>query len=404
MSFQQGLSGLNTASKALDAISNNVSNSNTVGFKQSRAQFQDIYAASIGTGGPGQIGIGAALGKVAQEFTQGNITVTNNPLDIAINGQGFFRMSNNGALSYTRNGQFQVDKSGYIVNASGYRLTGYGADTLGNIIPSSPIDMQVNASDLTPKPTTEAEVVVNLDSRTTVPTNATFDVNDPLSYTSSSSMSVYDSLGNPHTMSMYFIKTATANQWTVRTALDGVATATTGTLNFDTSGALTTSPATLAQAFPITTGATTTFNFNLDFEGTTQFGSTYGVNSIVQDGYSSGRLAGLSVDADGIVIGRYSNGQSRNLGQVVLANFNNPNGLKSLGGNQWAESGESGSPLVGAPNTGSLGVLQSAAIEESNVDLTAELVDMITQQRAYQANAQSIKTQDSILQTLVNLR
>lgn len=404
MSFQQGLSGLNTASKALDAISNNVSNSNTVGFKQSRAQFQDIYAASIGTGGPGQIGIGASLGKVAQEFTQGNITVTNNPLDIAINGQGFFRMSNNGALSYTRNGQFEVDKSGYIVNASGYRLTGYGADTQGNIIPSSPIDMQVNASDLTPKPTSEASIVVNLDSRTSVPANATFDVNDPLSYTSSSSMSVYDSLGNPHTMSMYFLKTATANQWTVRTALDGTATATTGTLNFDASGALTTSPSTLAQAFPITTGATTTFNFNLDFKGTTQFGSNYGVNSIVQDGYSSGRLAGLNVDADGIVIGRYSNGQSRNLGQVVLANFNNPNGLKSLGGNQWAESGESGSPLVGAPNTGSLGVLQSAAVEESNVDLTAELVDMITQQRAYQANAQSIKTQDSILQTLVNLR
>lgn len=404
MSFQQGLSGLNGASKALNAISNNVANSGTVGFKSSQAQFADVYAASLSGAGSSQIGIGTSIDQVAQQFTQGNITVTNNPLDVAINGQGFFRMSDNGAITYTRNGQFQVDKSGYIVNAAGYRLTGYAADATGTIIPASPQDIYINTADLTPKASTKAEIGLNLDSRETPPTTA-FNTSNPLpqSYNASSSLTAYDTLGNPHVLTTYFVKTATAGQWNLYTSLDGGTAAAATDLQFNTSGAIT-AGTTQTVTSPVTSGATTPLSFQLDFTGSTQFGSTFGVNRMVQDGYASGRLAGVSIGVDGIVQGRYSNGQSRNLGQIVLANFTNTDGLLSLGGNQWGETSDSGPPLVGAPNTGSLGVLQSAAVEESNVDLTAELVNMITQQRAYQANAQSIKTEDQILQTLVNLR
>src|SRR5574340_173475 len=402
MSFQQGLSGLNSAAKSLDAISNNVANSSTVGFKMAQAQFADVFAASLTGGGAGQVGIGTQISNIAQQFTQGNISVTNNPLDVAINGAGFFRMNNNGSISFTRNGQFVVDKSGYIVNTQGYHVTGYPADATGTIVPSSPADIQISTADINPKSSATAEVGLNLDSRQTVP-GVAFTLSNPLSYNAATSLSVYDSLGNSHVLGMYFVKTATANQWSLYTNLDGGAATGPTTVTFSNTGALT-SAMPIAQSFAVTTGAATPLAFNLDFTGSTQFGSAFGVNRMVQDGYASGRLAGISIGADGVVQGRYSNGQSRNLAQVVLANFNNPNGLKSLGGNQWGESSQSGPPLIGAPGTGSLGVMQSAAVEESNVDLTAELVNMITAQRNYQANAQTIKTQDAVMQTLVNLR
>jgi flagellar hook protein FlgE len=408
MSFQQGLSGLNGAAKALDAISNNVANTGTVGFKASQAQFSDVYASSLASSG-NQIGIGTTIGQVAQQFTQGNVTVTNNPLDVAVNGQGFFRMSNNGAITFSRNGQFLVDKNGYITNAAGYRLTGYAADVNGTIIPAAPTDVFINTADISPRKTSKASVGLNLDSRQTAPLTAFNPANPlPQQYNASSSLTAYDTLGNPHVMTMYFVKTSTAGQWSLYTSLDGVAHGGPGeprALDFDTNGALTGGASqSLSFALPASSGAATPLAFELNFAGSTQFGSSFGVNRVVQDGYASGRLTGISVGADGVVQGRYSNGQSRSLSQVVLANFNNPNGLASLGGNQWGETSESGPALVGAPGSASLGVLQSAAIEESNVDLTAELVNMITQQRAYQANAQSVKTQDQILQTLVNLR
>lgn len=521
MGFQQGLSGLNSSSKALEAIGNNISNSGTVGFKGAAAEFADVYAASLSGGSAAQIGIGTSVGAVAQQFTQGNITTTNNSLDVAINGNGFFRMqSPAGTMSYTRNGQFLVDKNGYIVNAQGNQLTGYLADSQGIIIPSTPAAVQINTSDLQPVATgqgpTQMGLVIglNLDSRKLAPSasiagsvtgagaantaalaagNATFsatingyptgnltltsgtysanslasavqtaingampsgtsvvvsanssgvltitavpggvgssvavtdtsgvlntaggttvtgadnfNVSNPLSYTSSTSATVYDSLGNPHTLAVYFVKAATPNQYNVYTNLDG-GTATSGTtVNFSSYGAPNPIGAfTIPQSFPITTGGVTNLNFNLDLSKSTQFGSTFGVNSTTQDGYASGRLSGLSISPDGTVQGKYSNGQSRNLAQVVLCSFKNPNGLLNMGGNQWEETAASGQPLVGAPGSGTLGALQSSSVEESNTDLTAELVNMITQQRAYQANAQTIKTQDQILQTLVNLR
>lgn len=402
MSFQQGLSGLNGAAKALDAISNNVANANTVGFKNSSTQFSDVYAAALTGAGAGQIGIGTQVASIAQSFTQGNITVTNNPLDMAINGGGFFRISSNGTISYSRNGQFIADKDGYITNSSGGHLTGFPADSNGIIVPATPTDLQINTSDLQPSATTKATVGVNLDSRETVPSVTPFDINQPLSYNSSTSVTTYDSLGNSHVMTMYFVKEAAARQWTVYSNLDGGAT-TANTVDFSTSGALTTAMPLTPMTFALANGAAN-MSVALDLTGTTSFGSTFGVNTLSQDGFTSGRLSGISVSDNGLVQGRYSNGQSRNMGQVVLANFNNPNGLLSLGANQWAESPDSGSPLIGAPGTSSLGILQSGAVEESNVDLTTELVSMITQQRAYQANAQSVKTQDQLLQTIVNLR
>jgi len=416
MSFQQGLSGLNAASKQLEVIGNNVSNANTVGFKQSRAEFADVFANSITGGGGSQIGIGTNLATVAQQFTQGNITATNNSLDIAINGNGFFRMSSNGAVTYTRNGQFQLDKFGYIVDSASKRLTGYAADTNGNILSGAAVDLQINTADIQPVATTEIEGTINLDSRNNpLPAAPAFDPTDPTTYNSSTAVTVYDSLGNSHTLQNFFRKTA-ANTWNVYTTVDGVSTpalpATTAVMTFTGTGvsptivpalpSVTFTP--LNSATPAVANGAANVTTTIDYSKSTQFGSAFSINSLSQDGFTSGRLSGFNTSSDGTIVGRYSNGQSKNLGRVVLSSFTNPNGLQSLGGNAWAVSASSGPALTGAPGSGLLGVLQSSAVEDSNVDLTAELVNMITAQRVYQANAQTIKTQDQVLQTLVNLR
>jgi len=402
MGFQQGLSGLNAASKSLDVIGNNVANANTVGFKESQAQFADVYANSLTGAGASQVGIGTKVAQVAQQFSQGNITASSNPLDVAINGGGFFRMSNNGTIAYARNGQFQLDKAGYIVNATGSRLTGYGVNASGVLATGAPTDLNINTADLTPNTTTKVKALLNLDSGSTVPVTTPFNMADPATYNNSTAVSVYDSLGNAHTLQTFYVKTG-AGAWNVYASTDGGAASLISPLNFNSSGALTTAmPLTVPVA--VTTGATTPFNVALDYTGTTQYGSSFSVNALKQDGYTSGRLSGFNISADGTIIGRYTNGQSATLGQVVLANFTDPNGLQPLGNNLWSETATSGPALVGTPNSGSLGVLQSSAVEDSNVDLTAELVNMITAQRTYQANAQTIKTQDQVLQTLVNLR
>ncbi|WP_036303455.1 flagellar hook protein FlgE [Methylotenera sp. L2L1] len=416
MSFQQGLSGLNAASKQLDVIGNNVSNSNTVGFKQARAQFADVFANSITGGGAPQIGIGTNLSTVAQQFTQGNITATNNSLDIAINGNGFFRMSSNGAITYSRNGQFQLDRDGFIVDSANKRLTGYAADSSGNILSGASVDLQIATADIQPIATTEIEGTINLDSRNDpMPAVPAFDPANPTTYNNSTAVTVYDSLGNSHTLQNFFRKTA-ANTWNVYTTVDGVSTpalpATTAVMTFTGTGvsptivpalpSVTFTP--LNTATPAVANGAANVTTTIDYSTSTQFGSNFSINSLSQDGFTSGRLSGFNTSSNGTLVGRYSNGQSRNLGQVVLSSFTNPNGLQSLGGNAWSDSASSGPALTGAPGSGLLGVLQSSAVEDSNVDLTAELVNMITAQRAYQANAQTIKTQDQVLQTLVNLR
>ena len=417
MSFQQGLSGLNAASVGLDVTGNNIANANTVGFKISRAEFADVYANSLVGASSNAIGLGVQVAAIATQLTQGNVVITNNPFDLAINGAGFFRMSDNGAITYTRNGQFRLDKDGFMVDSAGRQLTGFSADASGNIVPSSPVAIQLVASDLPAHSTDKSAIVANLDSRSVQPVAAAFDPLNANSFNSATALTVFDTLGNPHVLSLYFVKTANPGQWTLHATADGTnesrVTLSSSNMQFDEFGALT------APAAPITVSidldqvetdlgtvnsAASPLVFTLDFQGTTQFGSPFGVNTITQDGYTSGRLSGVFIGADGTVQGRYTNGQTRDLAQVVLANFVNGQGLKPLGGNQYAETPDSGPPLVGAPNTGSLGTLQSSANEASNVDLTAELVNLITLQRVYQANAQTIKTQDQVLQTLVNLR
>lgn len=404
MAFSQGLSGLNAAAKALEVIGNNVSNANTIGFKQSRAEFADVFAASLSGAGATQIGIGTKVADVAQQFTQGNITATNNTLDVAINGAGFFRLSNNGAITYTRNGQFQMDRNGYLTTSDGKRLMGNSAQNLNG---SSPVEIQIDTSDLQPVASTKISGTLNLNSASTAidQTVTPFSASDPTSYTNSTAITVYDNLGNSHNVQNYYVKTA-ANNWRVYTTVDGTNVTPTPTPNmvFTNSGTLDTVNSTITPVtFTPTTGAAA-MNLSFDYGTSTQYGSSFSVNKLTQDGYSSGRIASFTIGDDGIIQGRYTNGQSKDLGRVILANFVNPNGLQSLGGNQWMSSFESGDELIGAPGSSTLGVLQSSAVEDSNVDLTAELVNMITAQRIYQANAQTIKTQDQVMQTLVNLR
>ncbi len=444
MGFQQGLSGLNAASKSLDVIGNNISNANTVGFKMAQAQFSDVFANSLSGAGTSGVGIGVKVQAVQQLFTQGNISSTNNPLDIAINGAGFFRMSTNGAITFSRNGQFSLDKNGNIVNAQGANLTGYAADTNGVLSTGSAVPLTINTSDIAPKQTDTVNALLNLDSRSLVPGTQVpvaippviipiaFSLTDPLSYNNATSVAVFDSLGNSHVLQTFFVRVdpvtrppaaGSTAEWDVFAAVDGVliaGPATTpanaiGTIGFDSLGKLTgatppfaaTDPNAFSIAIPVSTGAISpisTPTVKYDLTGTTQYGAAFSVNSIKQDGYTSGKLSKFNTSKDGTIVGSYTNGKTAVLGQIALANFTNPNGLQSLGDNQWTETASSGPALVGPPGSGSMGVLTSNATEDSNTDLTGELVNMITAQRVYQANAQTIKTQDQILQTLVNLR
>jgi flagellar hook protein FlgE len=398
MSFQQGLSGLNAASRNLDVIGNNIANAATVGFKGSRAEFADMYANAMNGAGAGQVGIGVTVAKVAQQFTQGNISITDNPLDIAINGGGFFQVADfdrstgsvTGELLYSRNGQFKIDQAGYIVNNQGKALMGA----------SGPI--QVPNAGLPAQATSSVSMEVNLDARAEPPT-ATFDPNDASSYNNATSVTTYDPLGVPSSVTFYFRKTAD-NQWEIHATKDGVAADAqpVATVDFDPATGLPTADLS-ALALP-NASATPAATYTLDMSRTVQFGSAVAVTDLDQDGPAPGALVGVTPEADGRVMVRYSNGETREIGRIPLYTFQNPNGLEPLGNNVWRATDQAGTPRPNAPGSGGVGVLQRGAIEESNVDLTAELVAMITAQRNYQANAQTIKTQDQVMQTLVNMR
>ena len=419
MGFQQGLSGLNAASKNLEVIGNNIANANTYGSKVARAEFADVYANAIG-GSSNNIGIGTTLAAVAQQFTQGNVTTTDNPLDIAINGGGFFEVSSAaGAVSYTRNGEFKVDNAGFIVNNQQLRLMGYPADASGTIIPGTASALRMPTAGITPAVTTAITMEMNLDSRlaVTLPAvGAPINFADPSTYNNATSQTVYDAKGQDVALTYYFQR-AGADTWNVYVAANGVPIVTAGgnpaastQITFPSNGGTPTAPVgTVAIDIPSVTnsvGATTVpiTGIALSVAGATQYGSQFGVTDLKQDGYASGQLIGVQFESNGIINARYSNGQTKPAGQLELATFRNPQGLQPMGGNGWTRTVASGDPVVGTPGAGSLGVLQAGALEESNVDLTGELVNMITAQRVYQANAQTIKTQDQILQTIVNLR
>jgi flagellar hook protein FlgE len=420
MGFQQGLSGLNATSKNLQIIGNNIANANTYGTKVARAEFSDMYAAALNGAGTNAIGIGTNMASVAQQFTQGNISTTENPMDLAINGAGFFQVTDGKSpVTFTRNGQFKVDKDGYIVNNSLQKLMGYAASGTGQIQPGLAVPLQLPTAAVAPQPTSEIQMDLNLKSSSavTVPASgAQIDFNDASTYNNATSMTVYDMQGQSVALTYYFQKAA-ADTWNVYVTANGEsvngpnsAPVPLTTMSFSADGKAPTSPTgPINLDVPATTstaGATTIAipGIQLDLTGATQYQLGFGVTSQTQDGFAAGQLTAISVESNGIIMARYSNGQSQAAGQIEVATFRNPQGLQPIGDNAWARTYASGDPINGVPGDGNLGVLQAGALEDSNIDLTGELVNMIMAQRIYQANAQSIKTEDQVLQTLVNIR
>lgn len=437
MVFSAALSGIQAASKELDVIGNNVANSATTGFKESRAEFSDVYASSsLGTSS-NAVGSGVRLSNVRQAFGQGNISFTSNNLDLAINGTGFFVLNDGGSVSYSRAGSFGIDREGHVVNSDQQRLVGLAADKAGNITGLS-TDLKIDANNIAPSSTTNVSTGVNLFANETPPSIDWAGGSAPSvsSYNNVSSSTVYDSLGNSHTLSMYFIRAdptmpaptdnasspaGTNNQWYVAFQMDNQnVPANVGTensqnlfrVNFNNDGSFgsavdtSNNPLTsnrIPLSFGLTNGANN-ISLDVDFSNSTQFGSPFAVQSNVQDGFTTGRLDSVAVSSGGILLGRYTNGQSKAMGQLQLANFTNEGGLQPLGASSWAESFDSGQALISSPGTASLGLVQAGALEESNVNLTNELVKLITAQRNFQANAQTIRTADTVTQTIINLR
>jgi flagellar hook protein FlgE len=521
---------LNASSAELRVIGNNVANASTTGFKESRAEFADIFATSNLGVAANAIGTGVRVSSIAQQFTQGNIGFTDNNLDLAISGQGFFILNDNGINTYSRAGAFGVDRDGNVVNSQQQQLTIFQADSAGNITGAMG-PLHLDRSDIAPQATTKVDISANLDAAaavpgglsptaaialtpggaldtndspfttgtfsmvdrfgntvnnaalrftytgtgsawdtellvggasTTPPTTATgvnvgsdtmtlnwdpdgsgqqssvpisvdtsgissqtvgagastvtaaadgstqqaFDPADASTYNSSTSLTTFDTLGAPHLTTMYFRKTGIPNQWETHLYVDGTARGGPDTLEFSNTGTIqtTTFPSTVTVPGFDPGGGAANMTLSLDFSKTSQFGSPFSVNSLNQDGFATGRLSKIDIGDTGVVSSSFTNGQSRTLGQLAIANFNNTQGLRQLGDNGWSETFDSGAPLIAAPGSGSLGLIQSGALEGSNVDLTKELVSMITAQRNFQANAQVISTADTITQTIINIR
>ena len=406
MSFQTGLSGLNAASRNLDVIGNNIANANTVGAKVSRAEFSEIVAASTIAATGRTEGIGVEVATVSQLFTQGGVNVTGGNLDLAINGGGFFRVTMpDGTAAYTRAGEFKLDTKGNIVTNAGANLMGYPTTTAGVATSSTLQALQLPTS--TPIPasaTTNIKAEFNLDSSAAVwnvPVPTT-----PLT-TYGTSLVTYDSQGAPVTASFYMRKTAN-DTWEVFTDPTSPATASASsvaTLTFGVNGQLLGSvPANPTISLTSPNPTIGTFTPTLEVTSATQYATAFSVTDLTQDGFAPGDFVALKIGENGVISARYSNGEIQSAGQVALADFRNVQGLRPSAFGNWVETVASGQPVLGAPGQGKFGALRAGALEESNIDLTSELVNMMTAQRTYQANAQTIKTQDQVLSTLTNLR
>ena len=421
MSFNAALSGLRAANQDLSVTGNNIANASTMGFKQSRTEFGDVYASSL-IGSGNQSGSGVLVTDVAQQFDQGNISFTDNSLDLAINGSGMFILSDSGATTYSRAGYFGVDKDGFIVDNNNARLQGFPVNSSGSVSVGSSInDLQIQTQNIAPQATSSVDLEFNLDSRDALPAVTPFDFTDPDTYSSSTSLTVYDSLGNPHVQTNYFVKTA-ANAWDMYVKIDDqnvispVAADNAIALTFNPDGTLANAVDPNGAAVPtidawdpldssgVANGAPTPATFTISVGNSTQFGSEFSVSSLGQDGFAPGRLTSVEVDDTGVIFARYTNGEAEILGQLALATFANEQGLTPLGNTSWGESFESGQPLIGAPQTGSFGAVQAGALEESNVDLSEELVRLIIAQRNFQANAKTIETADTVTQAIINIR
>ena len=409
MAFTTALSGVNAAQSDLDVISNNIANSSTTGFKTARAEFGDVYAQSLlgtTTPTPGQ---GVKVTGITQQFSQGDLEFTDNALDVAINGDGFFQVkTTQDVVEYTRAGAFKIDKDGFVSTTSGARVQGFKVSA--GSVTGEIGDIQTQTALLAPKATTKTTLTGNLDATKGVPTTGTFSATDPTSYTAVTSLAVFDSKGGSHTLDIYFVKTSTANQWDVLTYIDGTSTSADATtveidqLPFTTAGAYdaTGNKGTVTITAAVTGAAG--LSIALDITGMTQYGANFAVNTVTQDGYSAGQLSSIEVSDVGLVSARYSNGISASMGQFALANFGNVNGLQPVGSTNWIETFKSGMPVLNKAGENALGLIQGFALEQSNVAITQELVDLIVAQRNFQANAQVVQAEDAITQTIINMR
>lgn len=396
MSFNIALSGLDVTNTELSTISNNIANASTYGFKGARTEFSAVYNGMQ----PG----GVEVAAISQNFDRnGSVTGTGRSMDLAINGTGFFVTKDTaGQTLYTRAGVFGTDKNNYIVGNTGAKLQGYSVDNNNTLQTGAVGDLQISTANLAAKATDSLSFVANFDaSATAIDTVVNpFDPNDPASFNSSYTSQVYDSLGNTHTVTQYFTKTA-SNTWEVNVQVDGSATpVATESVTFNTDGSIATPAGTFNVAFPA--AGANAMSIDIDLAGSTQFGAAFGVSTNNPNGYSSGELAGVRVEDNGMVYATFTNGQSQLQGQLVLADFANPQALAKVSGTSWSQSFNSGAPIVGAPGSGTLGDLTPGALEGSNVDLTSELVNLMTAQRNYQANAKTISTNDQLTQALFN--
>ena len=439
MSFNIGLSGLFAANKQLDVTGNNIANVATTGFKSSRAEFEDVYSATKLGSGSKTVGSGVRLANVSQQFTQGDITNTGNVLDMGINGSGFFVLNDSGSLYYTRAGTFKVDSEGYVTNTDGTaRLQGYGVDANGKIQNGMLTDLRIDTSNLAPKTTDSVSSTINLNSTDkvidqTIATNK-FDPSKTETYSKKFNTPIYDSQGNMHTMEQFMVKTG-PNTWDNYTLIDGrnmdgsLSTPVPSTLSFDSAGKLTqistpvtppTTPptATISNDLKVTnwipgtvTDGVWTANgaaanpdgITIGMGVTTQYNADTARSIPVQNGYATGQITNLTIDGSGVLLANFSNYQTKPIGQISLASFANEQGLQAVGGTSWKETYSSGIPGYDSPETGSLGTIRSNSLEESNVNVTNELVDLIKAQSNYQANAKTISTQSTLMQTIIQM-
>jgi len=422
MGFSTALSGLNAASNTLTVIGNNIANANTVGFKESRSEFIDQYSDSLAGMSKLQAGSGVRLAQVAQQFTQGNIETTGSTLDLAINGDGFFTLASNPADTnsrlYSRNGSFHVNKDGIVTNSQGQALLAYkpnGSTVAAGFSTGGITTVSMNTGSGSPVPTSKISLDISLDASSPAIATA-FNPLDSSTYTSETSVTIYDSLGVSHKLTSYFVAgaaTPPTRSWTAHHYITdnplapvSVDVAPTGTtMTFDSSGKLTVPANGQVTLAPFVTG-TSAANIaaTMDYTGSTQISTAFSVDAVKQDGLPAGTLTDIAIDKDGVIFANFSNGGQTPLGKVALTRFTNPQGLTKMGDGAWGESSTSGSPIIGDAGQNNFGSIQSGALEQSNVDISKELVNLILAQQTYQANSQTIQTENSSIQTIMNIR
>ena len=415
MTFEVALTGLDAAGTQLDTIGNNIANNATTGFKSSRAEFSDVYALNTFGGNSPATGQGVQVSGVRQDFGQGDVQFTNRNLDLSVEGLGMFKLDDNGTDVYTRAGNFGLDREGYITNATGASLTGYGVNDDGELQPIED-NLQIDYTDLEPNASTEISIAANLDIKAEIPLEE-FNVDDPNTFNFTTSTTVYDALGTSLVSNLYFRREVTdtdaggVSSWTAYPYIDNepVSLSEEGVeVNFGEDGSLLSvngnpTGTFTSEPYDPASGAED-MQITYDLSDISQFDSSFGVNFISQDGFAAGRLEDFDIDASGVIFGRFTNGQARTMGQITLTNFPNQEALRQIGSTNWVETFASGEPATGEPGSASLGTLQAGSLEGSNVDITKELVAMIGAQRSFQANAQVISTGDTLTQTVINIR